>query len=254
MPPRGTAAPVTPLQTDAGAGSALAAEAPRSRGTTACTGRLVDSGDTDRNAVDRRPPSRRPRTAVPPRRGRSGALARRARPRTTRPSLAAPRRARRHTGAAAHRMPARSRHRSARSPPQPSRICSRGDVTRPMSLGQAPPRQEQAPTPHRRVDRARGRPAAARRHRRRRRSGSGTPTRTRSARSWDGRSPRTTTPASRNGEALVTIASGDTGGADLAEPVRRGRHQDPGRVLRLPDRHGRRTRRSTRASSSCRSR
>ena len=68
-------------------------------------------------------------------------------------------------------------------------------------------------------------------------SGCGTPTRSRSARSWAGKSPRTTRRASRSGEALVTIDSGDTGGVDLAVALRRRRDQDARRLLRLPHRH-----------------
>ncbi len=58
-----------------------------------------------------------------------------------------------------------------------------------------------------------------------------------------------------NGEVLVTIASGDTGRPISQSAVRRRRHQDArGASTTTSIEHRRRTRRSTRASTGCRSR
>ena len=233
---RGTAAPVTPAAGDSRRRPlrCRAARRAKPRHAQAAPQALVDAGGTRRDTVALPPAAARRRAA--PAAAAPRALARRDRRGRVAVHRRRTRRARPPTGAAARLGCRHHRHRSTGRRPQPSRICSAA-TTRPIASVRCRRPRTSADAASAGGSRSASScccsaasPAA--------RSTSGTRTRTRSARSWAGKSPRTTTPGMANGEAFVTIASGDTGCADLAEPVRRGGHEDPGGLLRLPDRHG----------------
>ena len=96
-------------------------------------------------------------------------------------------------------------------------------------VGAAAAAQEQAQAPHRRLDRPRRRPRDPRRHRRRRPLGlehlRGPDPRGHGLGGAQGLRRRD----SRTARLYVTVADGDTGAADLAGALRRGRHEDAGR-------------------------